>query len=110
MSPTAPVNNQRSTLQPAMTASPAPSSQIASQTKSSSGFDDLWTMSLGSSSAANAAGGGKSIKDLEKEKASAGIWGSSHKSQASAGAFGPLATSASSKAPTSDSGVDDLLF
>jgi epsin len=44
---------------------------------SGGGFDDLWTMSLGSATASKPAGpgGGKSMRYLEKEKAQAGIWG-----------------------------------
>lgn len=49
------------------------------------GFDDLWNMSLASSgksgfsspTSGQQQGQGKSIKDLEKEKATAGLWGSS---------------------------------
>ncbi len=43
----------------------------------STNFDDLWSLSLGGSTAAKpaAAGPNKSIKDLEKEKATAGLWG-----------------------------------
>ncbi|KAG9046317.1 N-acetyl-glucosamine-6-phosphate deacetylase [Tulasnella sp. UAMH 9824] len=61
---------------------PAGSPAPTSATKSSSGaFDDLWSMGLGksgssagSSSTANA-GPAKSIKDLEREKQQAAIWG-----------------------------------
>ncbi|KAF9221549.1 ENTH-domain-containing protein [Gyrodon lividus] len=50
--------------------------------KGLSGFDDLWSMSLGASSptsAGKSTTAGKSIKDLEKEKAQAGIWASTQK-------------------------------
>lgn len=47
--------------------------------KSSGNFDDLWSMSIGGSSTTSAkpaaANGGKSIKQMEQEKASAGMWG-----------------------------------
>ncbi|KAI6042668.1 hypothetical protein EDC04DRAFT_2657742 [Pisolithus marmoratus] len=50
--------------------------------KGLSGFEDLWSMSLGSTSSASGGkplSNGKSIKDLEKEKSDAGIWASSQK-------------------------------
>lgn len=83
----------------------------AAQAKSAN-FDDLWTMSLGgggsSSSVAKpgAATAGKSIKDLEKEKAQAGIWGAHQKTVPAAfgGGFGNAAP------PPSSSGGDDLLL
>ncbi|KAF8903085.1 hypothetical protein CPB84DRAFT_1845920 [Gymnopilus junonius] len=94
-------------------ASPAPP-------KSSGGgnFDDLWSLSLGSTSTSKpigAATGGKSIKDLEKEKAMAGLWGGQQQSQGRPGgaaqppsAFGAFGNGA----PPSSSagGVDDLLL
>ena len=57
---------------------------------SSSNFDDLWSMSLGSSASKPAAGGagGKSIKDLEKERMEAGIWGSGQKPSGPASGVG----------------------
>lgn len=76
--------------------------------KSSANFDDLWNMSLGSSStakSANNAGGstGKSIKDLEREKAQATIWGSGGQA---GGGFSSAPTGAGGGA----SGGGDLLF
>ncbi|KAL5501904.1 ENT3 [Sanghuangporus vaninii] len=48
----------------------------ARPSSTSVGFDDLWNMSLGSSKPTSPpVGGTKSIKDLEKEKAQASIWG-----------------------------------
>jgi epsin len=94
----------------------------AAQAKSAN-FDDLWTMSLGgggggggSSSSSSvskpgAATAGKSIKDLEKEKAQAGIWGAQQKYVGGApipaafgGGFGNAAP------PSTSSGGDDLLL
>lgn len=51
--------------------------------KPSGNFDDLWSMSLGTAAkpAAGTPAPAKSMKDLEKEKASAGIWGSSMQPQ-----------------------------
>ncbi|KZV92547.1 ENTH-domain-containing protein [Exidia glandulosa HHB12029] len=59
--------------------SPSTSTTTAAK-KPAANFDDLWSMSLGSSASkpstpAGGAAAGKSIKDLEKEKAAAGIWG-----------------------------------
>jgi epsin len=66
---------------PSTRATSTPAAMAPAPAKSSSNFDDLWSMSLGSAAGKPAAGGagGKSIKDLEKEKAQAGIWGSGQK-------------------------------
>ena len=85
------------------------------------GFDDLWTMSLGSAATSKPGGGAagaKSIRDLEKEKAQAGIWGAQNQMRppaaaaAAGGGFGSFVKSAvpnsgGSGAPT---GADDLLL
>jgi len=46
---------------------------------SSGGFDDLWKLSMGSVGSEKAATGdgrqGKSMKELQREKAAAGLWG-----------------------------------
>ncbi|KAF8073556.1 hypothetical protein FPV67DRAFT_1666329 [Lyophyllum atratum] len=76
-------------------------------------FDDLWSMSLGSGPAkpAGASGTGKSIKDLEREKANAGLWGGQKPAPAAspmgagANAFGSFGNST----PASGGG-DDLLL
>ena len=88
------------------TASPA-ASGVA---KASANFDDLWSMSLGVSkpaTGAGAAGGQKSMKDLEKEKAQASIWGGAGQNRPGAGFGG---ASASAKPASSGNGLDDLLF
>lgn len=90
----------------------------ATTKSSSSNFDDLWSMSLGSStvnkpaSVAAATGANKSIKDLEKEKAQAGIWGSVQRSQAGGMAFGNFGSGSfgGSGATPSAGGGDDLLL
>lgn len=77
----------------------------------SSGFDDLWSMSLGSSASKpqTASTPAKSIQDLQKEKAQAGIWGANQ--GAGFGAFGAApSTTSSSAQPSASSGLDDLLF
>lgn len=81
------------------------------------GFDDLWSMSLGSASASKGtssspAGGMKSIKDLEKEKAAAGIWGGASSGGASAafGGFGNAGTGSGGAAASGSGGMDDLLL
>ena len=84
----------------------------AAQTKSAN-FDDLWSMSLGSGGSSTTKSGattaGKSIKDIEKEKAMAGIWGAQQKPTVGGGAapatFGGFGT-----ATPSSSGADDLLL
>lgn len=47
--------------------------------RSSGGFDDLWKLSLGSAGNEKAVTGdgrqGKSMKELQREKAAAGLWG-----------------------------------
>ncbi|KAG6841019.1 hypothetical protein C0991_002567 [Blastosporella zonata] len=59
-------------------------------------FDDLWSMSLGSGNKPVAANGqGKSIKDLEREKATAGLWGG--QKPATAGVAQPAAAPSSSE-------------
>ncbi|EEB89868.1 hypothetical protein MPER_11990 [Moniliophthora perniciosa FA553] len=66
-------------MSPTSSSTKAPSTGVAAAkhtSKPSANFDDLWTMSLGSSKPSTPVGAGKSIKDLEKEKASAGLWGS----------------------------------
>ncbi|KAI0060369.1 ENTH-domain-containing protein [Artomyces pyxidatus] len=107
---------------PAMTpVSPPARSNVTSPsstttTKSGGGnFDDLWSMSLGTSKPAQPSGPAKSIKDLAQEKAQAGIWGHAAKpSQArpvtmGASGFGSFAAQpvASSAAAPAD---DDLLL
>ncbi|KAL4080776.1 hypothetical protein J3A83DRAFT_65434 [Scleroderma citrinum] len=97
----------------------APSPAATAPAKGLSGFDDLWSMSLGTSSSNSVgkqASTGKSIKDLEKEKAQAGIWASSQKPLtgssmglgmgSSFGSFGPAKTGG----PSSSGGGDDLLL
>jgi epsin len=101
----------------------------AAKPKPSSNFDDLWSMSLGSSTgnkpAAGGTGANKSIKDLEKEKAQAGIWGSGQQSQqqkpgggamGATGAFGQfgsgsfVGSGAATSSSASAGGGDDLLL
>ena len=80
--------------------------------KPSANFDDLWSLSLGSGTGAGmarpaSAAAGKSIKDLEKEKAMSGLWGGGNKG----GAFGGAGTGLGSSSVTqSNNGADDLLL
>jgi epsin len=112
-------------LNPAAAAPPRNTSQGTgtSVTKPSANFDDLWSMSLGSSTArpASAGAGGKSIKDLEKEKALAGLWGKTgSQANMNAGAFGSFGVprtsgsgsmgGASSSLSNSAGDADDLLL
>lgn len=87
------------------------STQTKSTTGSSANFGDLWSISLGASSGKPSGttpntGAGKSIKDLEREKAMSGLWGGQKPaggSGAGAGAFGSFGNSTSG-------GSDDLLL
>jgi len=82
------------------------------------GFDDLWTMSLGSGTASKPGGGAagaKSIRDLEKEKAQAGIWGAQNQMRPPAEAGGGFGSFVKSTVPSSGgggapTGADDLLL
>lgn len=78
-----------------------------------SGFDDLWTMSLGSAGAkpATPGAGSKSIKDLEREKAQAAIWGSSGGASAATGAsIWGTSASGSAGGASAAGAADDLLL
>ncbi len=80
---------------------------------SSSNFDDLWSMSLGNTKSKPVPLNTKSIKDLEKEKSQAGLWGAQQQQKpptmgmglGSNGGFGSF----SNAAPQNSSG-DDLLL
>ncbi|KAF8470914.1 hypothetical protein DFH94DRAFT_637373 [Russula ochroleuca] len=84
------------------------------------GFDDLWSMSLGSATGSKPAGGAtagaKSIRDLEKEKAYAGIWGTQSKvrpaapASVPAGGFGSFAKPLAPGGGGDSAGADDLLL
>ncbi|OCH90414.1 ENTH-domain-containing protein [Obba rivulosa] len=80
----------------------------------SANFDDLWTMSLGGSSASKTPVGSgapaKSIKDLEKEKAQAGIWQASASRPPMGAPLGSFGATGTSAAASSGNGLDDLLF
>lgn len=104
---------------PAAAARPAvgATSTTPSAGKPSSNFDDLWSLGLGASgkpssgsSGNTGASAGKSMKDLEREKAQAGIWGASqgHRAQSSVGSFGAFGGASSGGA--SGGGGDDLLL
>ena len=96
--------------QPATSAKPP---ATAAPTKSTN-FDDLWSLSLGGSTVAKPVGAsaGKSIKDLEKEKAMAGLWGGQQRPTGGippqAVAFGAFGNGA--PASSSAGGADDLLL
>jgi epsin len=116
-----PVMNPMAARSP-MTASTTSSASASASTKTGSaggGFDDLWSMSLGSAVAGKSAGGAKSIRDLEKEKAQAGIWGAqsqmrphAHGSSATAaaGAFGSFVKPVAPSSGGESTGADDLLL
>ncbi|KAJ7119852.1 hypothetical protein C8R44DRAFT_982453 [Mycena epipterygia] len=95
-------------------AAPAPAPAAS---KPAASFDDLWSMSLGSSSTpkpatpgAGGATGGKSIKDLEKEKAAAGLWGSGGAQKPATMGMGMgMGMGGMGGSSSSSSGFDDLL-
>ncbi|KAJ7196041.1 ENTH-domain-containing protein [Mycena pura] len=108
MAPT-PVGQPRAATSTGAAVSPAPAAS-----KPASSFDDLWSMSLGSKPAATgatgAAVGGKSMKDLEKEKSMAGLWGSTGpKSPTTGSGMGMGGMGGGAAAPSASSGIDDLL-
>ena len=111
----------RSTVTSPMTTSSTPLASGSTKTGSTGGgFDDLWSMSLGSAAASKSAGvGTKSIRDLEKEKAQAGIWGAQSQmrpqarassSTAAAGAFGSFVKPMAPSSGGESAGADDLLL
>lgn len=119
LSPTGPARSTTSSVP--NRASMSHASSAAASAKGLSGFEDLWSMSLGATSSGsmgNHASTGKSIKDLEKEKAQTGIWASSRKPPTGTpmglgnamgnnfGSFGPAKTGGAS----SSGGGDDLLL
>ncbi|KAM6494275.1 hypothetical protein JOM56_010636 [Amanita muscaria] len=84
------------------------------QPKLSSNFDDIWSMSLGSTSKPTTpSSGAKSIKDLEKEKSQASLWGAQSKSKlpmGNANAFGSFGGAGFGTGTQSNSDTDDLLL
>jgi epsin len=96
------------------TSSVATSATTTTTKSSGGGFDDLWGMSLGSAVANKPVGssGGKSIRDLEKEKAQAGIWGVQNQRPSMAGGFESFAKSAGLNVGGggAPAGADDLLL
>jgi len=92
-------------MKPATPTSPAPA--VPGKATSGGGFDDLWTMSLGGSKPSTPAASsttGKTIQDLQREKASQAFWGAgtrTHKPGSASIGAGQFA------AP---SGADDLLL
>ena len=114
-----PMGARSTVTSPVSTASPSlATTSTKKQSGGGGGFDDLWTMSLGSAAAGKSgsgAGGAKSIRDLEKEKAQAGIWGAHNQTRptAAAGGFGSFvkpAVPSSSGGGGAPAGADDLLL
>ncbi|KDQ08315.1 hypothetical protein BOTBODRAFT_179949 [Botryobasidium botryosum FD-172 SS1] len=116
--PTVPMGGMRGPSQLGGAAAPKPASKPAS----SGNFDDLWSMSLGGAggasnkAAAGAAGANKSIKDLEREKAQASIWGGvqaqgqGQSGQQRPGNFGMGMGSSAGFGGSASGGGDDLLL
>jgi len=119
MSPTPPPMQQGGTLVSGSTKSTT-ASPIPAKPATSANFDDLWNLSLGTTSTANKSNTNpapaKSMKDLEKEKASAGIWGAMNQNQSrqptmGGGLWGPSNTTATNtNTAKPPGGLDDLLF
>ena len=119
MTPTAAPNYTSPIMTPSSTTAsragtlgaPAPA-PTAAKPASSGNFDDLWSMSLGSSTSKpqTNATPAKSIQDLQKEKAQAGIWGSGQAQPAMGAGFGSFASSNAAPPSSSGNGLNDLLF
>jgi epsin len=136
MSPTAAAPNYTSPIQsqplrPTGTSSPAigttaasagkPAAAPAAKSSGGGGFEDLWTMSLGSGASAKPATpasstAGKSMMDIQREKAQAAMWGSGGGAAAGGarpppgpGAFGAFGASTTSSSAAPPSASDDLL-
>jgi len=118
LSPSGPVRSTTSSVPNRASMSHASSPAPAASAKGLSGFEDLWSMSLGSGPAGKHTSTGKSIKDLEKEKAQAGIWASSQKpaTRTPMGLSSAMGSNFRSFAPaktggaSSSGGGDDLLL
>jgi epsin len=124
MQPQQPMYGGGAAMRPAASLSPQPAMGMGGgkpavttpATKPAGGnFDDLWSMSLGATSTAKAGGAalGKSIKDLEKEKANAGLWGGQQQQRPVGSAPLPAFGAFGNGAPPSSSSngdADDLLL
>jgi len=96
------------TFAPMKPATPTtPASAVPAKAASGGGFDDLWAMSLGGSKPSTPTPGsttGKTIQDLQREKASQAFWG------AGTGTHKPGSTSIGGGQFAAPSGADDLLL
>lgn len=99
------------------TVRPTATSNTPAKPATSANFDDLWNLSLGTTSTANKSSTNtapaKSMKDLEKEKSAAGIWAATNQNQnrqptMGGGLWGASNTNTSTAKPSG--GLDDLLF
>ncbi|KAJ3801950.1 hypothetical protein GGU11DRAFT_122309 [Lentinula aff. detonsa] len=113
MAPMRPMSSAMSSSSTGSTMNRA-ASVASSKPTSSANFDDLWSMSLGSKPSTpgvGAAVGSKSIKDIQNEKASAGLWGSGpakpQQPNMGSNAFGQYGASGGA---ASSGGGDDLLL
>ena len=92
-------------MKPATPATPNPAA--ATKVASGGGFDDLWTMSLGGSKPSTPVADsttGKTIQDLQREKASQAFWA------AGTGTQKPGSASIGGGQFAAPSGADDLLL
>jgi len=90
--------------------SPKPTGASSSSGGGLGGFDDLWNTSLSSAGVkvAQKQTGGKTMGDLDREKAMGSLWGKTQQQQ-QAGGFAGASTGAASN-PSGGSGFDDLLM
>ncbi len=95
-----------------MSAAPTSKPAAAQSKPTSSNFDELWSMSLGSSKPAVPSTGAKSMKALEKEKAQATLWGSQATSSTGKtnDIFGSFGNAGFGSGGKSNGGNDDLLL
>lgn len=118
MSPASPPLQQGGILSQGLASGPAKSTTTPA--KPTANFDDLWNLSLGATSTANKSNTNtvpaKSMKDLEKEKSAAGIWGATNQNKTrqptmGGGLWGPSnANTTNTNTAKPSGGVDDLLF
>lgn len=96
------------TFAPMKPATPTtPVSAVPAKATSGGGFDDLWTMSLGGSKPSTPAASsttGKTIQDLQREKASQAFWGAGSRTHK------PGSASVGAGQFAAPSGADDLLL
>ncbi|KAF8627461.1 hypothetical protein AX17_006274 [Amanita inopinata Kibby_2008] len=109
-----PLSNTAPIRPMSVTTTSKPTTKQSTTSSGTSNFDDLWSMSLGGvSKPATANPGVKSIKDLEKERAQASLWGSQTHPKAPArniNTFGTFGSASSGAGAAAGGDADDLLL